>query len=286
MEMGLAEMPLALFSTFAPMGAGAFAVLAIAFLTTTFDADETKRIDRMTLIPLCFAAFGFVASFFHLANPGNVFGVFAGTGTSPLSNEIVAGVVFLVAAIVYWVVAMTGKLSGGARKGFATVVALLGIVFAAFTGAAYMIDTIVSWNTVFVPLEMVGFALVGGGAVGVMTLGLAGVQTKLAAPFGTAVMAVVVVGAVMGVLFAFLQTTGVSGMQNYVMDGANVAAGVTMWLACGALIVAAACVFAVLAVRGKSMTAFGVTATVCAVVGILVLRIVFYATEFSVGLAI
>ena len=61
----------------------------------------------------------------------------------------------------------------------------------------------------------------------------------------------------------------------------------TMWMACGAVLVAAACVFGVMAARGKSMTTFGVTATILAVAGhTLVLRLVFYATEFSVGLAI
>lgn len=286
MEMGIAEMPLALFSTFAPMGAGAFAVLAAAFLTTSFDKDDLKRIDRMTLVPLCFLAFGFVASFFHLASPGNAFGVLSATGTSPLSNEILAGIVFFVAAVAYWIVAMAGKLGEGARKSFACVVAVLGIVFAAFTGAAYMIDTISSWNTALVPLEMIGFALVGGGAVGVMTLGFAGVQAKLDGRFGTSAMALLIVGAVLGIVLAIMQTTGVSGMQNYVMDGADVVSGVTMWMACGAVLVAAACVFGVMAARGKSMTTFGVTATILAVAGILVLRIVFYATEFSVGLAI
>lgn len=286
MEMGLAEMPLALFSTFAPMGAGAFAVLALAFFTTRFDGDALKKIDRLTLIPLCFAVFGFIASFFHLATPGHAFGVFAGMGASPLSNEIMAGMVFMAAAIAYWVVAMTGKLPEGGRRAFVAVVAVLGIVFAAFTGAAYMIDTISSWNTVLVPLEMVFFALIGGACVGAMTLGLAGVSGQLPKTFGTAVMAVAVVGAVFGIVCAIVQTMGVTGMNNYVMSGAEVVAGVTMWLVCGGVLLAAAGVFVVLAVRGKSMVTYSVTATVLAIAGILILRLVFYATEFSVGLAI
>ncbi len=46
MEITFAEMPLALFSTLAPMGAGAFVILAIAFLTAKLDGDALKKIDR------------------------------------------------------------------------------------------------------------------------------------------------------------------------------------------------------------------------------------------------
>ena len=65
MEAAFAELPLALFTTLAPMGAGAFIALALAFFTTTFTDDQVKKIDRMTLIPLVVVLVGFAASFFH-----------------------------------------------------------------------------------------------------------------------------------------------------------------------------------------------------------------------------
>ena len=67
MEAAFAELPLALFTTLAPMGAGAFIALALAFFTTTFTDDQVKKIDRMTLIPFVVVLVGFAASFFHLA---------------------------------------------------------------------------------------------------------------------------------------------------------------------------------------------------------------------------
>ena len=45
MEAAFAELPLALFTTLAPIGAGAFVALAIAFLTTPFSDEQLKRID-------------------------------------------------------------------------------------------------------------------------------------------------------------------------------------------------------------------------------------------------
>ena len=44
MEAAFAELPLALFTTLAPMGAGAFIALALAFFTTTFTDDQVKTV--------------------------------------------------------------------------------------------------------------------------------------------------------------------------------------------------------------------------------------------------
>ena len=46
----MAELPLALFTTLAPIGAGAFIALAVAFFTTKFSDEQLKKIDRMTTI--------------------------------------------------------------------------------------------------------------------------------------------------------------------------------------------------------------------------------------------
>lgn len=108
----------------------------MAFFTTKFSDEQLKKIDRMTTIPVVVLVAGFICAFFHLASPMHAFGVFAGLGASPLSNELLAGVVFAVLAIVYWIVALAGKLGEGARKA-AAVVAVMAVVFACFTGAAH-----------------------------------------------------------------------------------------------------------------------------------------------------
>ena len=65
----MAELPLALFTTLAPIGAGAFIALAVAFFTTKFSDEQLKKIDRMTTIPVVVLVAGFICSFFHLASP-------------------------------------------------------------------------------------------------------------------------------------------------------------------------------------------------------------------------
>lgn len=281
----MAELPLALFTTLAPIGAGAFIALAVAFFTTKFSDEQLKKIDRMTTIPVVVLVVGFICAFFHLASPMHAFGVFAGLGASPLSNELLAGVVFAVLAIVYWIVALSGKLSEGARKGFAAVVAVMAVVFACFTGAVYMMETIASWNTPMVPVAVLGFSLLGGVSLGVLVLALSGALADAAkGGFKMAALAVLVIGLVLGVAGLLVQVMSVSGMGNALVDGADLvaAASAPMWIGVVCMVVAAAAAF--MALRNSKSTALAAAAPVLAIVGVFAARLAFYAVQLSVGL--
>lgn len=283
----MAELPLALFTTLAPIGAGAFIALAVAFFTTKFSDEQLKKIDRMTTIPVVVLVAGFICAFFHLASPMHAFGVFAGLGASPLSNELLAGVVFAVLAIVYWIVALAGKLGEGARKGFAAVVAVMAVVFACFTGAAYMMETIASWNTPMVPVAVLGFSLLGGVSLGVLVLALSGALEDAAkGGFKMAASVVLIVGLVLGVAGLLVQVMSVSGMGNALVDGADLvaAASAPMWIGVVCMVVAAAAAF--MALRNSKSTALAVAAPVLAIVGVFAARLAFYAVQLSVGLYI
>lgn len=285
MEAALNELPLALFTTLAPMGAGAFVALACALFTTTFSDEQLRKIDRFMAIPLIVVLAGFVASFFHLASPLHAPLVFAGVGSSPLSNEIVAGCIFTVLAVVYWIMGVTGKLPASARKGFAVVVAVAAIVFACFTGLAYVMDTIASWNSPLVPVQFAGFALTGGMALGALVLTLAGALDDAAkGSFKTVALAVVAAGVVLAVAAFCAHVMGVSGLSNALENGADLVSEVTSFVVLAAVLLAASGVATVLAVRGMSPMALSLVAVVLAVAGIFVARLVFYAVQLSVGL--
>lgn len=290
MEAAFAEMPLALFSTLAPMGAGAFVILAIAFLTAKLDGDALKRIDRFTAIPVGLVVVGFIAAFFHLANPLNAFGVLGGVGGSPLSNEVVVGVVFTLVMLGYWLWALSGKMGEGARRGLACVVAVLGVVFAFATGMAYMIDTIPSWNTLAGPVQMVGFSLLGGAAVGVLVLTLAGSADVLkAGSLKTGTLVVLVVGLVLGLGGFAVQAMGAAGMENGLYSGADLVAGAAIAIVCGVVCLVGTGVCDTLAIRGMDGSAvLGVTVggVALALFGILMMRLAFYAMQMSVGLSV
>ena len=265
----MAELPLALFTTLAPVAAGAFIALAVAFFTTKFSDEQLKKIDRMTTIPVVVLVAGFICAFFHLASPMHAFGVFA------------------VLAIVYWIVALAGKLGEGARKGFSAVVAVMAVVFACFTGAAYMMGTIASWDTPMVPVAIVGFCLLGGVSLGVLVLALAGdLEDAVAGSFKMAALVVAVVGLVLGIAGTVAQVMGVSGMSNALVDGADLVAGATalMWVGVICLVVAAAAAFA--ALRNTKSAALAAVAPVVALVGVFACRMAFYAVQLSVGLYI
>ena len=281
----MAELPLALFTTLAPIGAGAFIALAVAFFTTKFSDEQLKKIDRMTTIPVVVLVAGFICAFFHLASPMHAFGVFAGLGASPLSNELLAGVVFAVLGIVYWIVALAGKLGEGARKGFSAVVAVMAVVFACFTGAAYMMETIASWNTPMVPVAVLGFSLLGGVSLGVLVLALSGALEDAAkGGFKMAALVVLVIGLVLGVAGLLVQVMSVSGMGNALVDGADLvaAASAPMWIGVVCMVAAAAAAF--MALRNSKSTALAAAAPVLAIVGVFAARLAFYAVQLSVGL--
>ena len=283
----MAELPLALFTTLAPVAAGTFIALAVAFFTTKFSDEQLRKIDRMTAIPVVVLVVGFICAFFHLASPMHAFGVFAGLGASPLSNELLAGVVFAVLAIVYWIVALAGKLGEGARKGFAAVVAVMADVFACVTGAAHMMETIASWNTPMVPVAVLGFSLLGGVCLGVLVLALSGALEDAAkGGFKMAALAVLVVGLVLGVAGLLVQVMSVSGMGNALVDGADLvaAASAPMWIGVVCMVVAAVAAF--MSLRNSKSTALAAAAPVLAVVGVFAARLAFYAVQLSVGLYI
>lgn len=286
MEAAFAELPLALFTTLAPAGAGAFVALACVFFAASFTDEQLKKIDRMTLIPLIVVLIGFACSFAHLASPMNAINVFAGMGHSPLTNEIVVGSVFVVVAIVYWIVAMTGKLTGGARKGFAALVAVVALVFACFTGFAYLMDTIASWNSPLLPIEILGFCLVGGTSFAALVLALSGAMGDALGRQGKNILLIVAgLGALMGAFAAGAQIGGVASMSNAIISGADLVAEAIPVLVIGIVCLLATAAPLFIAVLGKGSVPLAGLAVVLALVGIFCLRLAFYATQLSVGLA-
>lgn len=282
MGTGFAETPLAIFTTLAPMGAGAFLALACAIFASKIDDDALARIDKMAFIPIGVAAVGFIGAFFHLASPLHAFGVFAGIGSSPLSNEIAVGVVFMAVALAYAVLAVMGKLSLKVRKAFVAVVAVLAVVFMAFCGLAYMMYTIPTWNTPASIVQMLGCGIMGGGALGALVLGCARVEATPQMR-GVAV-ALVVAGLVIGATGFGMQASLAGSVSNIWGIAADLVPALwgmfAVFVACG--LVAAILVF----VAGKKNFAIVPAAAAFAfsVVGVFVARIAFYGLFMSVAL--
>ena len=286
MEFAMSEMPLALFSTIAPIGAGAFLMLAVACFVGSFSEEVARKIDKLTAIPVIATVVGFICAFFHLTAPLNAFGVFNNLGSSPMSNEIVMGCVFTVVAIICWLVLSFAKPSDGLRKGLLCVTAILGLVFCVFVGLAYGMPTIPSWDNVVVPICTLCYGVLGGGVLGLAVLRQAGIE-DLAKTLQTAVMAIVIIGAVGSVVFFGVHMGMVSGMSNNMMLGGDLVGSLMPMIIIGIILMLVACVMVVYALKnGKLTTGYAWCAVVIVAVGILLARLCFYGVEMSVGLGI
>ena len=282
MQAAFAELPLAVFTTLAPIGAAGFIAFALAAFSAEYADGQAQRIDKMSLAPFVVALVGFVASIFHLANPLAAMGAIAGIGRSPLTNEIVVGGVFMVAALVYVALAFVGKL-GGVRKPLGAVVAVLAVVFCVFVGLAYMIPTVSSWNSVMLPVEVVGYALVGGCAFGALALADAPAEAQAA---GKLLRIVAIAGAVLSIVAVAVQLVALGNTTTAVASGSAIVATVAPFAVVGLALVAIA---AAELVRGfaKGMTrAIAVRALVEVVVGAFLIRLAFYAMYLSVGVTL
>ena len=285
MSAAFAEMPLALFTTLASIGAGAFIALACAFFTAKLSDEQLAKVDKMTLIPAIVVVVGFIAAFFHLANAGAAFGVFGGIGRSPMSNEILAGVLFVVVMLVYVIMGLAGKLGEGSRKGLSAVLAVLAIVFAVLMGMAYFIETVPSWNSPWPVVQELGYALLGGAALGALVLAAAGsLGDVVEGGFKMPLIALAAIGCVLAVAGLAMMASSMGGYENAIVAGAELLedAMTCLIVAVVCLIVAFVAVF--LAARGAQGITWPAVAAIAALVGVLAGRFVFYALQISVGI--
>lgn len=282
MGTGFSETPLAVFTTLAPMGAGAFLVLACLIAAAKLDDEALARLDKLSIVPFVVSAIGFIGAFFHLANPLHAFGVFAGIGTSPLSNEVAVGVVFMAVALVYVALAFMGKLTASSRKAFSLVVAVLALVFMVFCGLAYMMDTIPTWNTPASIVQMLGYGLLGGSAFAALTCGLAHIEVSQKAR--VVVVAFVAVGLVLSLVGFGMQIMAASSIAN--IWGAAIDLVPAIWGMFAVLAVCGVVALALIVAGGKKNFPLAFSAAACALVvaGVFLARIGFYGLYMSVAL--
>lgn len=282
MGNGFEHAALAVFTTLAPMGALSFIVLTYAFVTGKPNAEATKRLDHWTALPLAVLIVGFMGAFMHLASPLNALGVFAGVGSSPLSNEILVGVVFAVVSVVYWALALAGKLTSSLRVGLLAALSVLAIIFAAFCGLAYMMYTIPTWNTPLSIIQMVGYGLAGGTVLGFLTIGLA--KVELPKPAGIVALALALTGVVVGSVGFGLQIAGLEAIRNIWSSAAALVPAIggllAAFAACG--IIAAALTYA--ASKKNFTPALMVLSLVLVAGGIFAARIGFYGLYMGIAL--
>lgn len=261
-------------------------MIALSLCFGDFTKDQLKKIDRLTIIPVAIAFIGLIASVFHLASPMNMFGVAATVGSTPLANEITAFGIFMIVAVVYWIVAMAGGLKNGSvRKAFAIVTGVLGLIAALFIGCAYLIPTIPTWNTFWTPLSLIGFALFGGTLLGLMTTTFAGAgDESVKGKAGTAVFVAFTVGAVLTFVSVIALWIIGSTASSAVYPVGSLAGSMIWAFVLFIILSILAYVIGFISIKISPFTTLVTAGVVLAFIAIFLARMCFYALQIGVGL--
>lgn len=166
----LEQLSLALFTTTAPSGSFAFILLAIYLLKANIDDEARARLDHYLIIPIAVALVGLIASTNHLGKPANSLYVLMGIGRSPLSNEVLASVVFAGCAWIRWLIGYSSRPIERAKSLLLIAAAVSGAIQIWFTSFAYSIPTVVTWDFAFTQINQVLAAAMGGFLLAVCTL--------------------------------------------------------------------------------------------------------------------
>ena len=278
-ETASSEISLLVFSILVPMGVTAMGLVGLVRASLGLDEEAAKKADTLLSVPAVVTIVGLIASFTHLGSPSHVFGMVSGIGSSPLSNEIVIAGIAILVALVYWIFALVKHPEEAVHKVFGIALVVLGLICALFTGLAYMIPTIVTWNSPVGAISQVCAALFGGAVLAALVLALA--NAKVDKALGVCAL----VGAA-GVAVMLLVQGGLYG-------GVVNAAGLTLSAVMGqywvvaviAIVCAAVAAFLVFknAAKDGAVTMMAVAA-VAALIALVLVRICFYGIFLSVGL--
>lgn len=282
------QWPLILFTSLLSASAGLFCVQGV-FATAGY-GDKAQK--PATIASLALLVVGGIAVFFHLTHPDRLFNGF-GHITSGITQELIAIVVMAVLMVLFLVFA---RREGGIPKWLGILAIIAAVALVIVMGHSYMVASRPAWNSILQPLSLLGAAAaIGAGLFAMFDASSENGSSlrDLLAVVATAanlVLTVVYLGAMSGA------TGSLNKVGNYfdathptagMVDPAAFSpfAGSNMGLAVGAIVLAAvALLLAFLAKKNKKWTAMGAGIAVCAFVGAILLRAVFYGAGGSVFL--
>ena len=292
------EITLVLFTTLAPSGAVAYALMSFPIIRGRLSDDAHRRIDKALCIPLIVSLVGLVASATHLGNPANALYVFMGVGRSPLSNEVFSAVVFLAFSGVYWLYSFAVKPRRLLQRLLAVGACVSAIACITAIAFAYSADTVITWNTPFSPLSLWVNALLGGPVLAIVGLRAARWKSR-GNRFGRLMLVLAVVALAACLVAYALQEAIVLPAENAVSSAGDLVPHYALLVCVFAVFAAAGIAVDALSLfrtsvsrEGKAspdeMTISVVRASVAALLvlaGIFVMRFSFYMMHMTVGIS-
>lgn len=149
------ELPLVIFTICAQMSVGTFIVLGLVHvLNARVPATVMDRVADPALYAIGpLLLLGFLASTFHLGTPLRAINALGHVGTSWLSNEILAGSVFLALGALFAFMQWRKLGSARLRQVVAVLAALAGVVLVFCISQVYSLRTVPAWNTWYTPVR-------------------------------------------------------------------------------------------------------------------------------------
>lgn len=285
-ETALSEITLVLFTTLAPAGVVAFVLMGMPLMCADVDSEKRARINKFLCIPLVTSMVGLVASATHLGNPANALYVFFGVGRSPLSTEVFSAVVFLAFAGLYWLYSFAEHPRVGLQRVWMALTSLAGVVFVTAVAYAYNADTIISWNTPYVPLALWLNALVGGPVLAVLSLRVADYDAVEGA-WGRRLLMLSTVALLLNVGVYIVQALDLPTLVNSFSSAADLVPFNGMMIAAFAVLAAAGIALDAAAAWGRARFTLVrmIAATTLVLAGIFIMRFSFYMMHLTVGLS-
>jgi DMSO reductase anchor subunit len=287
------QWPLILFTSLTAWACGVFGGTGVLAL----HGAGRKSQMPLTVASVVLLAVGGICVFFHLQHWERIFNGF-GHITSGITQELIAIVVFVVVALVYFLkLRKSGE--GEVPKALAWCAIAISVVLAAVCAHSYMMAAKPAWNNVLEVASIVGAACLMGPATCAVVMAVRGDDTV---PAGLPAVAGSVIGAVCTLAYAvYLQVCGGSGsgfidVGNYfdpthpvkaMVDVAATASSQAplIWagaVVVGALVPLACCVWARKRGDAAAWKIFGAVAVVAALAGSIFLRMAFYSLGLSV----
>ncbi len=299
METAINEITLVLFTTIAPAGVIGYLAMACAIMLSPEKA-QADRISHYLVIPLVLVISGLIASATHLGTPANALYVLSGIGRSPLSNEVVSAVAFLVLGGVYWIASFRDDISRSVRTVWLALILISGLALVGFIAVAYSVSSVPTWNMPLAPASLWLNAVSCGPVVGLF--GLLFAQAAPSRRFSAVALALAAVATMANVAVLVMEwqmlpgiaTTTTRAVDLVPLFPASIAAYAACELAalgvCGVALLRATPMgddpFAAAAAAERAHRRNVVLTAACSVVslgGCFVVRFAFYAMHMTVG---
>jgi anaerobic dimethyl sulfoxide reductase subunit C (anchor subunit) len=280
-DIGIA---LSLFTVLAPAGAIAFVSMAVMIVRQRERTAETEKLEHYLIAPLAVCMVGLIASATHLGTPSNALYVLTGWGRSPLSNEVVSALGFLLTAGMYWLASFSNRIPFWAAKVWLIAASVAAFWLISMISVVYSIPTILTWNSALVPYGLWSIAFATGPLLGVASLVFSGITVSPS--YLKLLLGISVVGLIAGMVVFGMQNAELAGLRDSFTTADTLVPHYGLLIVAYGVLGALGIALAAAPLMRKRRLTLGLAlmGAVLMLLGAGIIRVSFYALHMTVGL--